>query len=239
MSGACVGPGRRSLEALAWLARVGAAPQEPMRLVMGWSEMLVYDHVRRLVAAGFVRRAPMTRGAGSLLVLTSKGATIAGYPASRAPRSVAPTTWAHACACAWVSAWLHVRGRVWISEREVAADDFWRQDLTYEDHRGTARLTHRPVLGVHMPRGPVAIEVELQRKSAARLRGICAMYARLTDDDGPLAGVVYITDREDVAELVRRVAEDVVLTKPGLSFRTCDQVVEQTRAAVRARDQGS
>lgn len=54
----------------------------------------------------------------------------------------------------------------------------------------------------------------------------------------PLAGVVYIADREDVAELVRRVAEDVVLTKPGLSFCTFDQVVERTRAAVGARDRG-
>ena len=36
--------------------------EEPLRLAMGWSEMLAYDHVRRLVGAGLVRRVPMTRG---------------------------------------------------------------------------------------------------------------------------------------------------------------------------------
>jgi hypothetical protein len=58
--GVCVAPGPRSLEGLAWLARLAASPQEPLGLVMGWSEMLVYDHVRRLATARYVRRVPMT-----------------------------------------------------------------------------------------------------------------------------------------------------------------------------------
>ena len=37
MSGGCIAPGARSLEGLAWLARVGASPQEPLALVMGWN----------------------------------------------------------------------------------------------------------------------------------------------------------------------------------------------------------
>jgi hypothetical protein len=36
----------------------------------------------------------MRRGQGSLIVLTRNGALEAGYPASRAPRTVTPTTWA-------------------------------------------------------------------------------------------------------------------------------------------------
>jgi len=35
MSNASVAPGKRSLVALAWLARVGAAPFEPLQLVTG------------------------------------------------------------------------------------------------------------------------------------------------------------------------------------------------------------
>jgi len=61
------------------------------------------------------------------------------------------------------------------------------------------------------------------------------MYAQLTDTDGPLAGVIYITDRPDVAAVVTRIAADIRLTNPTLTFRTIDQVVEQTRAAAHTR----
>ena len=230
-----VGPGRASLRALGWLASVGASPPEPLQLVMGCSERVAYDHVRRLEAAGLVHRVPMRLGQGALIVLTRNGAQEAGQPASRAPRSVGPSTWAHASACAWVSAWLQVRGRTWWGERELLDDeDEWRYRLTYEDHRGTVRMTHRPDLAVQIAPGPVAIEVELQRKNAQRLRGILAMYARLSDDDGPLAGVIYITDRIDVAELIARSADYVGLWNPAISFRTMRDVKAQARAAVGA-----
>ena len=98
---------------------------------------------------------------------------------------------------------LQLRGRDWHSEREITDDD-WKCTLTYEDGRGLARVTHRPDLGVDMPDGPVPIEVELQRKSVRRLRAICAMYAQLCDDDGPLDGVIYVSDRPDVATVVTR-----------------------------------
>jgi hypothetical protein len=182
----------------------------------------------------------MTRGHGSLLVVTPAGTQIAACAPSSAPRSVAPTRWAHASACAWVSAWLHLRGRAWYSEREVFADDFWRQELRYQDHRGTARLTHRPDLGVQTASGPVAIEVELQRKNPARLRGICALYARLTEDaDAPLAGVIYVTDRDDVSDPLLRAASAVGLEQPAFSLRTLADVIAQTRAAARAGGQAT
>jgi hypothetical protein len=63
-------------------------------------------------------------------------------------------------------------------------------------------VTHRPDLGAHLASGPVAVEVELQRKSATRLRGVCEMDAALTGDGGPLIGVIYVTDRPDVAAIV-------------------------------------
>lgn len=173
----------------------------------------------------------MTRGDGSLVVVTPTGAVMAGYPASRAPRSVVG---AHK-RLRMVSAWLHLGGHVWYSEREIALDDFWRHEVRYKDARGTARVTHRPDLGVHIARGLVAVEVELQRKSATRLRGLCEMYEQLTDTDGPLAGVIYVTDRPDVAAVVKRIATEIRLVDPELTFRTIDLVIEQTRAAAHAR----
>jgi hypothetical protein len=236
-----VAPGPVSMAALAWLARVGASPAEPLQLVMGCSERVAYDHVRRLQAAGLVRRVPMRRGDGSLIVLTRHGALAAGQPATRALRSVGPTMWAHATACAWVSAWLQLRNRSWAGEREVLEHAFWRLELLYRDHRGTVQQTHRPDLAVRVTNGLIAIEVELQRKAARRQRGICAMYKGLTDAHGPLLAVIYVTDRNDVSQLVERTAAQVGLREPELGFREMHTLVDQTyaaadeHAAIRAR----
>ncbi len=236
----CLGPGHRSLQALAWLARVGASPLEPLQLVMGWHERVAHDHVRRLQAAHLVARIPMRRGEGSLIVLTRKGAVEAGFPARHALRSVAPSTWAHMSACAWVSAWLQLRGRAWWSEREIQQDDSWRYEVRYKDRRGNVRVTHRPDLAVQIDAGPVAIEVELQPKVRARLNGILGMYAELCDPADPvLAGVIYVTGREDVAALVDAAAQDVDLGAPALSFRSLDTVKQQTRAAALQRRDAS
>lgn len=202
--------------------------------VLGVSERVAYDHVRRLQAAGRVDRFPMRRGDGSLIVLTRRDALEGGSPASRAPRSISPATSAHTCACAWAAAWLEVRGRAWLSEPEIVDDDLWRYQLRYQDHRGTARTTHRPDLGVLTGSGPVAIEVELQRKTLGRLLEILQMYAELTEDDGPLAGVVYITSRKDVADLVSRAADAAWIRDRMLSFRTYEQIVQQTRDGARS-----
>jgi hypothetical protein len=99
------------------------------------------------------------------------------------------------------------------------------------------RITHRPDLGVHTAAGAVAIEVELQRKAATRLRAICGTYAQLTDDDdAPLGGVIYVCDRDDVADRVGAAAQLVGLQAPLLSLRTLHDVVAQTRAAARTED---
>lgn len=77
----------------------------------------------------------------------------------------------------------------------------------------------------------MAIEVELQRKVRARLVGILRMYEEQTQDDGTLAGVIYVCDRNDVGDAVRRAAEDAWFEAPALSFRTMHDVVEQARIA--------
>jgi len=232
----CVGPGRGSMQALAWLARVGASPLEPLQLVMGCSERVAYDHVRRLHGAALVEKVAMRRGDGSLIAVTRKGALEAGYPAGYALRSVAPTTWAHTSACAWTGAWLALRGRAWWSERELLHDDAWRYALRYKDRRGNVQVSHRPDLGVQITAGAVAIEVELQPKLRARLEGILRMYAELCDgSDAPLAGVIYVTAREEIAALVDAAAHDADLGAPALSFRSLDTVKQQTRAAALER----
>src|SRR4051794_41855424 len=92
VSRSSVAPGRRSIAGLAWLARVGASPLEPWGLVMGWGRAVAYDHARRLAAAGLGRTVPMTSGGGSLMVITAKGAIMAGRPAAEARQAAAATT---------------------------------------------------------------------------------------------------------------------------------------------------
>ena len=75
-----------------------------------------------------------------------------------------------------------------------------------------------PDLAVRVTNGLIAVEVELQRKAARRQRGICAMYKGLTDAHGSLLGVMYVTDRNDVSQLVERTAAQVGLGEPEVGF---------------------
>ncbi len=236
MSRPCLTPGPTSLEGLAWLGRVGYSPSEPLQLVLGCSARRTRDHVKRLEAAGFLRRVPMTYGDGTLLAITRAGAERVSLPAGRAVRSLAPTNWAHASACAWTSAWLHLRRPVWWGEREIAEDAGWEAEVRYKDHRGPVRVGHYPDLAVAIAAGPVAIEVELQPKIQPRLVGILRMYADLTGDaDPPLAGVIYVTPNDQIAGGIRRAAEKADLDAPKLSFRSLADIVTQARDAAAAR----
>lgn len=231
-------PGPSSLVALRWLLRVGASPTEPIAVVMGWRQTVLHDHLARLVRAGLVRRVPMTRGHGSLIVITREGARMVGDVGGGAPRTVAPTSWAHTVACGWVAAWFEVRQRPWVSSREIGQRDGWTGRVVYEDGYGrTQRVRHRPDLGTYLgePERPVAVEVELQRKSATRLRGILRMYAqRTTGPAADLGGVVYVTANTNVAKGIRAAAAAVEFGEhPAgrLRLLALEDVIVETRAA--------
>ena len=202
---------------------------------MGCKRRASYNHLQRLQAEGLISRVAMTRGEGSLFVVTNDGASVAGQVASGAPRSLSPSTWAHTVACAWVSAWLEVRQRPWHSTREVAQDAEHASTVSYRDTRGQTRsVTHRPDLATVAEDRAVAIEVELQRKTLARLRGILAMYGQRcspTAGSAPLRGVLYITGSPDVAQSVTRAAQDIDMPQGVLRLRALDDVIAETRAA--------
>ena len=94
---------------LAWLSRVGAAPIEPLALVMRWSQRAASDHVARMAAAGWVRRVRLDFGDGSLLVITRAGVRRVleehdvpeDVEAGDELRDVSPTMRAHVVASAW------------------------------------------------------------------------------------------------------------------------------------------
>ena len=63
------------------------------------------------------------------------------------------------------------------------------------------------------------------------------MYAQLSEDDAPLAGVIYVTHRVDVTRLVTRTAAYIGLD--ALSLRTLNDVVQQTLTAAGRRAVGT
>ena len=82
--------------------------------------------------------------------------------------------------------------------------------------------------------GPVAIEVELQPKTATRLRGICWMYAQLSEATTRRSTASSTSPTaQDVARLVTRNAAPMGLES--LSLRTLDLVIQQTWEAAGVR----
>jgi hypothetical protein len=106
------------------LARVGPAPLNAWRCAMGCSEVAARSHARRLEREGWLARFPMTRGEGS----------------------PAPTWWAHHCGCAWVAAWLMLRGHQFLGDHELLDDRGWSGEISWRDYKGVHVSRHRPDL---------------------------------------------------------------------------------------------
>ena len=86
--------------------------------------------------------------------------------------------------------------------REVDDDPSWRGEVQWSDRRGRHRVGHCPDLVV---RGTTPVEVELARKSDARLAGVMVMY-RGWVAAGRIPGVMYVVESQADAERIRTVA---------------------------------
>ena len=193
-----LGPGPATVEGLCWLARVGPAPVDAWACAMGWHPGTARSHAARLTRVGWVERTSTKRGRGSLLFATRLGVQVAEVPVPPAPEP-APTWWAHLAGCAWVAAWLTARGREMLAPRELLLDDAWSGELSAGPGR---RVVHRPdLVGVVPGRRPAAIEVELARKSKARLRAILGLHARWIAA-GRSGACVYVCGDDAIRELV-------------------------------------
>jgi len=191
-------PGPATVKGLSWLARVGPAPIEAWACAMGWAPGTARRHAATLSRVGWMSRVAMAHGRGSLLFATRQGVQVSGVAAAPVP-APAPTCWGHLVGCAWVAAWLTVRGREMLAPRELLLEDSWRGELP--GSRGP-RALHRPdLVGVVPGRRPAAIEVELTRKSKARLRAILSLHADWIAT-GQCGACVYVCRDESLRELV-------------------------------------
>ena len=194
------GPGPRSLEALAWLARVDVAGLEPLRRAMGFGWRVTCSHVERLDNTGLVERI-YDRG-GSVVAITRRGTRLLdATPGEVRASSTQAFGLIHSRAVSWVAAYLTLRGRDWIGERALRREERWRVPVIWPGSRGT----HRPDLVSVVDGRPVAIEVELTLKAPRRLRAILLGYEAATAD-GRLAGVTYVARDDAVMAGVQRAA---------------------------------
>ncbi len=169
---------------------------------MGWSEVAARSHARRLESEGWLGRVAMVWGQGSMFYVTRLGVRVlgTGLGAQPAPQ---PNWWAHHSACAWTAAWLTVRGRRFLGEPEIRHSGEWGERLQWLEAYSLRRSGHRPDLIAWAPGGDVyAIEVELARKSKARLNAVLSLH-----NDWMLRGKVrallYVVGDEDAARRIR------------------------------------
>jgi hypothetical protein len=223
-----LGPGPATIEGLRWLARVGPAPIDAWACAMGWAVPTAKSHGARLKRERWIDRVARPQGDGSLIFATRQGVQVAGVDVPPAP-APAPIWWDHMAASAWVAAWLTVRGREMVGPRELIADQSWQGQVKAAP--GSRRLVHTPdLVGIVPGRRPAAIEVELTRKSKARLRAILGLYSRWIAS-GKLGACVYVCGNEDVRKLVITQAEHIGLRAADGSLRV--EMLETVKELVR------
>jgi hypothetical protein len=200
---------------------------------MGWSEVAARSHARRLEMEGWLARYPMTRGDGSLFLATRTGIAVAGVPV-RAAGPPAPTWWMHHCGVAWAAAWLTARGHEFSGARELLENGVWSGQISWRDRGGYREATHRPDLVAHRNGGHVALEIELAKKSAERLRAILGRHL-VWRSVGATGGVVYVCRDVDGCRRIRTVGADIgfVGARHGLRVELLDAIKMQ---AVEARE---
>ena len=108
--------------------------------------------------------------------------------------------------------------------------DDWRGELRWRDRSGWRTSGHHPDLVRVIDGTPLAVEVELARKSSARLTAILELHA-LWRSQGKTAGVMYVCGSVRGGERVQRVAERHGLTRGtgGLGLRTLEEVQHAAR----------
>jgi hypothetical protein len=125
-----------------------------------------------------------------------------------------------------------LRGHGLLGARELIASDDWSGEISWHDRGGFKRAGHRPdLIALHRAGGRFAIEVELTRKSAERLRAILMRHAvwRSSRQSG---GVIYVcADQEGCERVTERGADVGLVDGGGLRIELLDTIRAQALAA--------
>jgi hypothetical protein len=169
------------------------------------------------------------------VLVTKLGVRVLGTGLGAQPEPQ-PNWWAHHSACAWTAAWLTVRGRRFLAEPEIRHSGEWGDRLQWFEGYGLRRSGHRPDLIAWASNGNVcAIEVELARKSKARLNAILSLH-----NDWMLHGKVrvllYIVGDQDAARRIRLgMQRNLFLGEGRVRIELLDTIKQETVEGFEAR----
>jgi hypothetical protein len=231
-----VGPGPRSVEGLAWLARVGPASGLVWSAAMGWAPATGRSHSIRLRQAGLLEHAarlPVQRG--PLLYATALGVQCSGVVAVALRKPPSTVSLEHHDACALTAAYLTQRGRKMRAPRELLCDERWVGELGWREHGELRRRHHRPDLIATVDEGRVlAIEVELSSKSPARLRSILTLYGAWLAE-GRIDSLLYLVAGERQRRHLARCAQQTGLQAgPRFGVQPLSEIADRVHAGERA-----
>jgi len=188
----------------------------------------VPHRARRLESEGWLGRVPLLWGQGSMFYVTKLGVRVlgTGLGAQPAPQ---PNWWPHNSACAWTAAWLTVRERRFLGEPEIRHSGEWAERLIWYDSRGWKKSGHRPDLIAWAPNEDVyAVEVELARKSKARLNAILSLHNNWMLH-GTLRALLYIVGDKDAARRIRiGMQRNLFLTEGRVRIELLDTIKQET-----------
>jgi hypothetical protein len=131
-----------------------------------------------------------------------------------------------------MAAWVKLRGHELLGARELLEGDEWSGEISWRDRSGFKNATHRPDL-ILLARtgGRVAIEVELTKKSAERLRAILARHA-VWASMRRTGGVIYVCADQDGCKRIAKHGADVGIAKgSGLRVELLETIKDQALAA--------
>jgi hypothetical protein len=162
-----------------------------------------------------------------MFYVTKNGIRVLGI-GLRAPAVPEPNWWAHHSACAWAAAWLTVRERRFLGEPEIRHSGEWAERLIWYDSRGWKKSGHRPDLIAWAPNEDVyAVEVELARKSKARLNAILSLHNNWMLH-GKLRALLYIVGDKDAARRIRiGMQRNLFLTEGRVRIELLDTIKQQ------------
>ena len=202
---------------------------------MGWSEVAARSHARRLESEGWLGRVAMMWGQGSMFYVTKLGVRVLGTGLGAQPEPQ-PNWWAHHSACAWTAAWLTVRGRRFLGEPEIRHSGEWGERLQWLEGYGLRKSGHRPDLITWAPNEDVfAVEVELARKSRARLNAILSLHSDWILQ-GKLCALLYVVGDEGAARRIRLgMQRNLCLSEGRVRIELLDTIKQQTIDGFEAR----
>jgi hypothetical protein len=184
--------------------------------------------VARLADAGLLVRA-FDRD-GSVVAITAAGRrTIGADKGDVRSGATHGSGLRHARAVSWVAALLTLRERDWVTDRELRGLADWHVPVVWAGSRGR----HRPDIGVAMSDARVAVEVELSHKSPRRLAAILGAYEQVIASGAIGGGLIYVSDRPDVLDAVRRAAQRAALPERRFRTRSLSDVQAEVRRLTR------